>query len=607
VPAERLGFVHPIVRAALYEDLAPGERQTRHAAAAAALAREGASAERLTAHFLLTAPTGDQRRVETLRSAAISAARRGAPRTAAERLRRALAESPTEQERAEILTELGWYEVATMQFEAAEEHLLACLRSAATMQVRAVAASTLGRCAVVSGGYCAEAAVDSLASLAAELRPLDQVRSLELACELVMVTTAVWRMRPGLAPYLRRFRDQARGHPGFEAVAMIYEAHEQLIGGMPASAAAAQIEAALTAGLPPAAQTNVGLLAIVALRLGGRYALAVRLLDAAMERARREGHATRQGILHGLRAQIALAEGSLHDAQVEAETGLLLIEQRHFVFLQLVAVAMTVAIERGELDGAVDLSKAGESVGIAEDRDYFAHFLIARGRLRIAQGHVEEGVADLLWCGQRLEALGMRWPSDWRAFAGPALASLGEHRQAARLAREQLAAARRVGLAEALGRSLRTAAAAIGGAERMALLQEAVSVLEGSPARLELAYALADLGAELSRSGRRREGRDGQRRAIKIASQCGAIALADSAMAQLHAGPGRRARIEVTGPGALTAAEWRVCREAAAGHTNREVAQALFVTEKTVERHLSSAYAKLAIRSRFQLAAAIGD
>jgi hypothetical protein len=58
IPAERLGFVHPIVRAALYEDLAPGERQARHAAAAAALAREGASAERVTAHLLLTPPTG---------------------------------------------------------------------------------------------------------------------------------------------------------------------------------------------------------------------------------------------------------------------------------------------------------------------------------------------------------------------------------------------------------------------------------------------------------------------------------------------------------------------------------------------------------------------
>jgi DNA-binding CsgD family transcriptional regulator len=70
-------------------------------------------------------------------------------------------------------------------------------------------------------------------------------------------------------------------------------------------------------------------------------------------------------------------------------------------------------------------------------------------------------------------------------------------------------------------------------------------------------------------------------------------------MAGLHAGPGRRARLELTGPDALTAAERRVCRQVAGGQTNREVAQALFVTERTVERHLSSAYQKLGIRSRF--------
>jgi DNA-binding NarL/FixJ family response regulator len=110
----------------------------------------------------------------------------------------------------------------------------------------------------------------------------------------------------------------------------------------------------------------------------------------------------------------------------------------------------------------------------------------------------------------------------------------------------------------------------------------------------------------LSRSGQRREGRDRQRRAIKLASEHGAVVLAEHAMAELNAGPGRRARIELTGPRALTAAEWRVCRQAAEGHTNRELAQALFVTEKTVERHLSSAYTKLGIRSRYQLAAAIG-
>src|SRR5262249_22958702 len=103
LPAERLGFVHPIVRAALYEDLAPGERHAPHAAAAEALAREGAWAERVTAHLLLTPPTGDQHRVGTLRSAATAAAHRGAPRAAAAYLRRALAESPSEQDRGEIL------------------------------------------------------------------------------------------------------------------------------------------------------------------------------------------------------------------------------------------------------------------------------------------------------------------------------------------------------------------------------------------------------------------------------------------------------------------------------------------------------------------------
>ena len=195
--------MHPIVRAALYEDLAPGERQARHAAAAEALAREGASAERVTAHLLLTPPTGDQHRVGTLRSAAADAAHRGAPRAAATYLRRALAESPAEQERAEILAELGRYEVATMQFEAAEEHLRAALASGATLATRADAASWLGRCAIVSGGRSARAAADALASLAGELWPADPERSLELGSELLIVTGSVPQLRPGLAARLR--------------------------------------------------------------------------------------------------------------------------------------------------------------------------------------------------------------------------------------------------------------------------------------------------------------------------------------------------------------------------------------------------------------------
>ena len=77
--AERLGFVHPIVRAALYEDLAPGERQSRHAAAADALAQLGASPERVTAHLMLTSATGDAAGCRRCRSAAAAAATAGAP------------------------------------------------------------------------------------------------------------------------------------------------------------------------------------------------------------------------------------------------------------------------------------------------------------------------------------------------------------------------------------------------------------------------------------------------------------------------------------------------------------------------------------------------
>jgi DNA-binding CsgD family transcriptional regulator len=197
------------------------------------------------------------------------------------------------------------------------------------------------------------------------------------------------------------------------------------------------------------------------------------------------------------------------------------------------------------------------------------------------------------------------WPSDWKTLVAPALASLGETSRAEELARGHLAIARRVGAAGGLGKALRAAALANNSGDRLGLLEEAASVLEHSPARLELAHALADLGAELNRRHRRREGREAERRAIKLARACGAAALAESAQAELHSGPGRRAREELTGPNALTAAEWRVCRQAAEGRTNREIAEALFVTEKTIERHLGSAYQKLGIRSRFQLVAAI--
>ena len=267
------------------------------------------------------------------------------------------------------------------------------------------------------------------------------------------------------------------------------------------------------------------------------------------KRARSEGHAARQGIIHGLRAAIALAMGSLHDAEVEAETGLVLLEEPHFAVLQLVATGIVVQVERGALETAAELAQTGERLALSGNQGYAVEYMTARGRLRIAQGDVEAGVVDLLWCGEQREALGMVWPSDWKTFVAPALASLGETSRAEELAREHLAVARRVGAAGGLGKALRAAALASDSGDRLALLEEALSVLEHSPARLELAHALADLGAELNRRNRRREGREAERRAIKLAGECGAAALAR----KRAGGAARRAR--PAGAGGVDGAE----------------------------------------------------
>ena len=82
---------------------------------------------------------------------------------------------------------------------------------------------------------------------------------------------------------------------------------------------------------------------------------------------------------------------------------------------------------------------------------------------------------------------------------------------------------------------------------------------------------------------------------------CGATALADRAADELRAAGARARRTATSGADALTPSERRVAQMAADGMINREIAQALFVTEKTVETHLGHTYAKLKVRSRTQL------
>jgi len=195
----------------------------------------------------------------------------------------------------------------------------------------------------------------------------------------------------------------------------------------------------------------------------------------------------------------------------------------------------------------------------------------------------------------------------WRSDAALSLAALGDRQAAQRLCAEEVSLARRWGDNLALGIALRASGVVTGGTPGRALITEAVAVLRASPGRLELARALLDLGTARRRAGARREARDLLRESLDVAYALGARVIAARAREELVAAGGRPRRDAIRGRDALTPSELRVAQLAAAGQTNRQIAQLLFVTQRTVENHLTSAYAKLGIMARTDLSAAMGD
>ena len=176
---------------------------------------------------------------------------------------------------------------------------------------------------------------------------------------------------------------------------------------------------------------------------------------------------------------------------------------------------------------------------------------------------------------------------------------------ARRLSEEELHLARAFGARRVLGMALPATGLVAGAGRGERLLREAVEVLDGPDTRLEHARALADLGAQLRRANRRADARQLLRQAADTAHHIGAVPLAAQAETELRATGARPRRVLLTGLEALTASERRIAELAAEGLTNREIAQTLFVTTRTVEGHLTSVFAKLDVQARTGLPAAL--
>jgi DNA-binding CsgD family transcriptional regulator len=334
---------------------------------------------------------------------------------------------------------------------------------------------------------------------------------------------------------------------------------------------------------------------------------AQRALAMALESARRGGSLLRFARASAFRAQAALRAGAVAEAEADARAAVETASGRWNVAFLALAFLLDVLIERGDLDEAWTLLEhhgPGEQI---PDNLMLNFLLHARGRVKLARGDAEGAVADLQEVNERLRAWGGGNPAMYphRSSLAEALFALGRRDEALEAVREELEVARRWGAPRAVALALRVMGLIEGGEEGLTHLREAVATLEDSPATLEQARTLTELGAALRRQGERVASRDPLTRGLDLAHRCGATALEERAREELVATGARPRRAALSGVDALTASELRVARLAADGMTNREIAQALFVTPRTVETHLTQIYRKLDIESRQGLAAAL--
>ncbi len=605
-------FVHPLVRRSVYDGIALGERHRLHGRAAELLEAAGAPAEAAAAHLMILPPAGSSYVATMQLRAAEAALMRAAPSEAAKWLERALEENAPEPARAVLLAHLGLAR-ATLRDPSCVAFLREAYDGLQDPELRRQVAVELGYTLAISGAW----------EHAAELI---ERAGRELASDPLAVAD-IAAMRASLELHdARRIADFDRHRPEFERIAGESDswganATAVIIGN--GAAYRGRIDAA-RAGLE-LAQRHQRLLRE---RGGGGWAMPMLLqlpiiideLDQAQEliaeaerAARTSGSTLGWVITVSSSAWLRARRGDLIGAEADLATVLTLGQEMGMAMLiaNIALYLIDILLERE------DAAPAGAAIENTPIPPEFlptwsgAMLIEARGRLRLARGARAAAIEDLREAGRTADALGFGPViSGWRSALALGLA--GEvPEEALRLAQEDLRLARESGLARPIGIALRTLgivhARAASGIES---LRESVTVLEAGPSRLEHARSLVALGGALRRGNQPREARSVLSTGLNLAVVCGAERLAEEAQQELLAAGGRRRRREEHGVESLTASELRVAKLAAAGLSNVEIAQRLFVSVKTIETHLAHIYGKFGLAgagSRWRLAELLNE
>jgi DNA-binding CsgD family transcriptional regulator len=591
--AEPLVFLHPMMRAAVYEQLGVFARRRGHSRAAERLKERGAGIEAIAAHLLAGPPQGDPENLRILRAAADEAVRHVAPRAAARYLERAVAEDAASgEELRALLLDLGRLQRQTSH-PAARATLERALAQSASAPQRIEAAVDLAATAMAAGDHEAVGRVVH-ATREVEARPDDRLTLDMLHAE------SLWSRGDfrGCLQLVERVPPTLPGDTPAERFALVQSASVRFLRGAPVAETLELLlrsigdrgADALVAGVDVG--DPVGWL-ITCEAFDEARALA----EERMEYARETGNDALYALSQGHIGWIEGDQGNLLAGEAAFRLGLANPGLASHWRTQLTVNLVFMLIHRGRLDEASAELDALEDAG---------SLMVQSRRAEIAHWAGDAARALTLW-QPRLQAeneAGIIHPMAliWRAEMVDSLAAVGRRDEAIAMARE---------LTE---RSERTGGVAARGAHRLALgrvtgdlheLQRAHEILEPSAVRWIAARARLDLGAALRRGGERVAAREHLRAALDYASRQGAEPLAGRAREELRLAGARPRRAALSGADALTPAEQRIARLAAEGRSNKEIAQHLFLTVKTVEMTLVRAYRKLDIGSRQELPGAL--
>ncbi len=612
----RMEFVHPLVLDVVLSEIPTAQRGAWHRDAVELLTERGIPAQELAPHLLATEPDGRADVVATLRAAAADALAVGAPETAMACLRRALEEPPAETERVDVLLELGRAEGMLAEPAGAQrlrDALVACddavKRGRITLEL---AGQLLVQGAIAEAVSACQTAADELPDDERDLR-FELLAHARVAAGQDLLTApeeppgvdldALTGATKGERMLLAAFSNAAVGGTWRQrALAAAGDAAPEADAGAMARMSEMSRRALGDTALlnDVTADGSQFWAATMTLMFGELYEEAERHIVDAVADSRRRGSPRGYGFCLCFGSSLRYRLGALTPAADDARGALEVFAGEPLMTAYALSFLLEALIDQGK-ESEARAALAALDVDALPPIAAFARLRACRGLLRRAEGDVAGAVDDLLIGGAQLGAASPVF-LPWRADAALALHVAGQSDRASELAGEEVRRGERVSSRWVQARALYALAVV---ENTLQPLERAEALTRDWPTRLERARVLVALGGALSRRGRTREAIPRLRDGLDLADRCGATPIATEAREQLHAAGARPRRPRTTGRDALTPSELRVCRMASEGMSNRSIAQALFVSLRTVETHLTRSYVKLGVRRREELAQAL--